>query len=443
METEYIELSELLLQLEYTTSLRYRLALLHENTNWKVHTLIIDNIANNGEKQESLYYDYETVCFLAGSVDCATVGQWLSQREGEIQLPGNTDSVRKFTLLPFVGKAIKQRFPNHASLDFRSLLWPVVRYEVTGSSSSVVTSPPTGFLLSDVSPFFPDYRTALLKLIYQVDQVDPNASLSPLVMVKLAHREAWLRHIAITPTAIQVAVDGEQVGGVHLVFSDSEHLYIEQQLSQPETIECPLPEGIPTQIHILLTRGNSWLDYYHRDARWPIYKKDQDNVRIETPPISRELAIEELIAQGEGPQIEFKRELSADRARLLNTVSAFANTNGGTILLGIDNGGNPYDLPGDMGRLADTITRTIHDNIIPMPPVDILQVQIHEQPVVIIVIGQTTTHACGVNAADPRYYVRRGASNFPARPEEITNLVLARHPAAYNPLARAGMSFSE
>lgn len=128
---------------------------------------------------------------------------------------------------------------------------------------------------------------------------------------------------------------------------------------------------------------------------------------------------------------------------MLNTVSAFANTNGGTILLGIDDGGNPHGLPGDMGKLMDTITRTIHDNIIPMPPVDISQVQIHGQLVVIITVGQTMTHACGVNAADPRYYVRRGASNFPARPEEITNLVLARHPAAYNPLSRAGMPFSE
>jgi len=117
----------------------------------------------------------------------------------------------------------------------------------------------------------------------------------------------------------------------------------------------------------MLARGNTWLDYYHRDARWPVYRKEQGNVRIELPPPSRELEIEGLVAQGEGPQIEFKRELSSDRARLLNTVSAFANTNGGVILLGIDDNGNPCGLAGDIRDLEVTITRTIHDSMTPMP----------------------------------------------------------------------------
>jgi len=441
MEIGYVELSELLLQLEHTTPLHYRLALLRENTDWKVHTLIIDNIAEDDKKPTQLHYDYEFVCFSTGSVDYATVEQWLSQREGEIQLPGNTNAARSFTLLPFAGKVVWQRYPSHASADFRSLPWPITRYEATGTSS-VVTSPPTGFLLSDVSPFFPDYRTALFKLVYQVDQVDTNSSPSPLVVIKLVNKGAWLQHIAITPTVIQVTVDGNQVENAYLIFNDSEQLYFEQTLSKPELVECPLPDGIPLTLYIMLARGNTWLDYYHRDARWPVYRKEQSNVRIELPPPSRELEIEGLVAQGEGPQIEFKRELPADRARLLTTVSAFANTNGGVILLGIDDNGNPCGLAGDIRDLEVTITRTIHDNLTPMPPVDISTAQMNGQPVIIIVVGQTTTHACGVNAANPRYYVRRGASNFPARPEEITNLILARHPVPYNPLSHAGASFS-
>jgi hypothetical protein len=262
------------------------------------------------------------------------------------------------------------------------------------------------------------------------------------VVIKLVNKEAWLQHISITPTAIQVTVDGNQMENAHLIFNDSEQLYFEQKLSKPEIVECPLPDGIPLTLYIMLTRENTWLDYYHRDARWPVYRKEQGNVRIELPPPSRELEIEGLVAQGEGPQIEFKRELSADRARLLNTVSAFANTNGGVILLGIDDSGNPCGLAGDIRDLEDTITRTIHDSMTPMPPVDISNAQINGQPVIIITVGQTATHACGVNAANPRYYLRRGASNFPARPEEITNLVLARHPVPYNPLSHAGASFT-
>ncbi len=434
MDTGYADLSELLQQLEHTTALRYRLALLRENTDWKVHTLIIeDDIAEDKTKLATFNYDYQFACFSAGSVDHKTVRQWLSQREGELQFPGNTDSTRKFTLQPFAGQVNWQRHHSHASVDFKSSPWPITRYEVTGVGS-FMTSTDRGFLVSDVYPFFQDYRTALLKLVYQVDNIDSyvNSSPSPLVVVKLANTGAWLRQIAITPTVIRVIVDGNQVSDSQIIFSDSGQLYFEQKLSKTEVVECPLPDGVPTQLYIMLVRGNTWLDYYHRDERWPIYRKDQDNVRVETAPPNRELEIEGLIAQGEGPQIELKRELNEDRKRILNTVSAFANTHGGTIILGVDNGGNLCGLEGDIKKLQDTIVRTIHDNVTPMPDVDVLDTQINGKPVIVVLVGQTITHACGVNAADPRYYVRRGASNFPARPEEITNLVLARHPVTYN-----------
>lgn len=120
-------------------------------------------------------------------------------------------------------------------------------------------------------------------------------------MIKLVNKEAWLQHIAITPTAIQVTVDGNQVENAHLIFNDLEQLYFEQKLSKPELVECPLPDGIPLTLYIMLAQGNTWLDYYRRDARWSVYRKEQDNVRIELPPPSRELEIEGLVAQGEGP----------------------------------------------------------------------------------------------------------------------------------------------
>jgi hypothetical protein len=439
MDTGIVDLSELLQRLEHATALRYRLALLRDNTDWKAHTLIVeDERAEDNLKPAKFTYDYEFACFSGGSVDYKTVCQWLSQREGELQSPSSIDSMRKFKLPPFAGQVNWQRYHSHASVDYRSSPWPITRYEVTGVGSFMAS---TGFLVSDVYPFFQDFRTALLKLMYQVDTIEPhvNNSPSPLVIVKLANTEAWLRQITITPTVIQVNVDGNQVGGSKIIFSDSGQLYVEHKLSQAETVECPLPDGVPTQLYIMLARGNTWLDYYHRDERWTIYKKDQDNVEIESNLPNRELEIEGLIAQGEGPQTEFKRELSDDRKRFLNTVSAFANTAGGTIILGVDDSGNPYGLEGDVKKLGDTIVRIIHDNVTLMPEVHILDTQMKERSVIAVVVAQTTTHACGVNAADPRYYVRRGASNFPARPEDITNLVLARRPAISSPLGIYGM----
>ena len=49
--------------------------------------------------------------------------------------------------------------------------------------------------------------------------------------------------------------------------------------------------------------------------------------------------IEDLIAQGEGQQLDFKFEVS-DSKKIARTLSAFANTNGGRLLIGVKDNGN-------------------------------------------------------------------------------------------------------
>ena len=54
--------------------------------------------------------------------------------------------------------------------------------------------------------------------------------------------------------------------------------------------------------------------------------------------MSKENPIEALIAQGEGQQLDFKFEVS-DSKKIARTLSAFANTDGGRLLIGVkDNG---------------------------------------------------------------------------------------------------------
>jgi ATP-dependent DNA helicase RecG len=45
--------------------------------------------------------------------------------------------------------------------------------------------------------------------------------------------------------------------------------------------------------------------------------------------------IEELLRRGEGKTLEFKRDLSSPR-NILKTLTAFANTAGGVLLIGVD-----------------------------------------------------------------------------------------------------------
>lgn len=56
--------------------------------------------------------------------------------------------------------------------------------------------------------------------------------------------------------------------------------------------------------------------------------------------------IEELIAQGEHQQLDFKFEVS-DSKKIARTLSAFANTDGGRLLIGVKDNGNITGIQGD------------------------------------------------------------------------------------------------
>lgn len=72
--------------------------------------------------------------------------------------------------------------------------------------------------------------------------------------------------------------------------------------------------------------------------------------------------LEELIAEGESEELEFKSSLRWDfnqgsvnkvlEAVIVKTVSAFANSDGGTLLIGIDDDGNPIGLENDYASLG-------------------------------------------------------------------------------------------
>jgi len=58
--------------------------------------------------------------------------------------------------------------------------------------------------------------------------------------------------------------------------------------------------------------------------------------------------VEAMIDQGEGPQVEFKREFTTEIDR---TLAAFANTQGGTVLIGVDDEANVLGVAEDFRRL--------------------------------------------------------------------------------------------
>ena len=78
----------------------------------------------------------------------------------------------------------------------------------------------------------------------------------------------------------------------------------------------------------------------------------------------------EEIANGETAELEFKRDVPSEKLKLLKTAVAFANCNGGRIVVGVDDDRTVVGVD-EMGafRLADQLIDTISNDCVPQVPV--------------------------------------------------------------------------
>jgi len=136
----------------------------------------------------------------------------------------------------------------------------------------------------------------------------------------------------------------------------------------------------------------------------------------------------DAIRRGEGLTIEFKRSISLDVQnsvdRVLETVTAFANTADGTIFIGIEDNGDVHGLRLDGAKARDALLERIHQAVrnrlraVPLIQVDFLQV---EEPTVCRIFvprGDQPLHVM-----DGIIYVRDGAADIKAPPERVLRLM--------------------
>jgi hypothetical protein len=432
MDTGYVEPSELNLLLTSAETVTFRMVLLRDGDNWRLHTLLLEVFPKaENEKAKAFDWNYGAVQFLGGSISGETATRWLHQRAGEVRLHDKPGASRRFTLPAFTGKVSWRRFPSHALWDFTRMPWPLTRYDATGGVAE--TAPPVdGFLLADGLPFFPDLKTAILKLVYHTD--DPrefqNSTVSPSVIVRIGESAAWLHQITLSPTSVNVTVAGTRVTGSQLTISGSTDIQFQEQLATRKTVECLLPNGVPSPLWIVLSRGDQWQDYYHRDARWPLTREAHANVVIQPGDISAEIAAR--IAQGEDLTTEFKATVPQDHEQMLKTVAAFANAKGGLLQRGVKDSGG--ELVGYAGKLDD-LTQMIRTTVFPEPATHLQEVSIEQRRIVAIFVDKGSSPPYGLRETHTRYFVRRGATTFPARPEDVRALVLASQSTTGGPFA--------
>lgn len=174
-----------------------------------------------------------------------------------------------------------------------------------------------------------------------------------------------------------------------------------------------------------LPRAQSEVQFYLMDREsddildWANITTSSTWVAQEVVYSSSQGQLQRLIAQGEGQLLEFKQEVG-DAKRLLQSIVAFANSGGGTILVGVADDGIPATI--DPMAAQEIIERAIRQHCEPGISVEYVPVSISGADVLMVRVprGPSPPYQYRPNGV---FYVRRGRSNFPASPEEVRALV--------------------
>ena len=127
----------------------------------------------------------------------------------------------------------------------------------------------------------------------------------------------------------------------------------------------------------------------------------------------------DLIKEGESETVEFKPSLS-QTDKIMGSISAFSNTKGGTVVIGVTDKGEVYGV--DIGkRTIENLANGIKQNIDPMVYPSIRVEKIDDKMVVLIEIEESKQKPV---LASGRAYKRVGKSNHKLGYEEIRNLAL-------------------
>ena len=331
-----------------------------------------------------------------------------------------------------------RHLPSRTAYDPGPLPWPTIDYEVNGPQAPS-TSGASGFLVGEGCPSFTDADTALRAFFYgDYSTIGAGRTNSRIALIRHVDQEAWIERVVIGLTDLRVVLRGTSVAGAEVELNSGSHR--SRKTSGPRgRVRLRLPDGLPEDAWLFVTRGSRWLDYRRLGQQLPGAKGQEEpgvEPAIPDDPDSRAAA---LIAQGEGPRVEFKSQLpSSDnesRRRVLKTVAAFANGAGGVIVFGIDPdevtmvGVTTDDEQAERDRLGGIIHRILR----PTPEFEARWATASGVRVLMLGVTPGRAQPYGIQLhgdGQIEYYFRRGASTFPATQQDVREAALRTAPTA-------------
>ena len=133
----------------------------------------------------------------------------------------------------------------------------------------------------------------------------------------------------------------------------------------------------------------------------------------------------EKIILGEDATIEFKREMP-HRSSLADEIAAFANTQGGVILIGVDDDRNIVGLElQELDRVEKTVVEICEDSIEPTVPIFTEKKRIDDKNILKIVVPRSLF----VHKTPNGYFTRQGSSKREMPTDQLARLLQSRSQA--------------
>jgi len=318
------------------------------------------------------------------------------------------------------------RHPSRQIYSGIELPWP--SRSVTLSPDVGQISSPGGYMVGSEGPSFPSFAGAFEAFFYDHwVQSGANQPTFGQVALRIVDGRARIRRVVVRAASLDVWVDGRSVRGCRLELNSSQDR-LETVVERSGKISLPLRSGLGEDPWLWLKGETDWIDYRPIN-RWG--GQQGSDVEFEAPedPVAE---ITALATQGETAHLEYKRDMPEDtvgsKRKILKTVAAFANGDGGTLLFGVDgddDAGEIVGLAGTPAVLQRRLNDLVRDRVSPAPTFHIAGRRIDDRFVIRLDVSPSggTLHALVLEGSKPEYYVRRNGSTYFARPEELAQIV--------------------
>ena len=414
MERDQISIDDLIQRLLNFDSIDCRICLRKQDEDWHL-THIVGDVNRPDFIKSEWINTYLDVAFIRDVIATTELSSWLANLRGELRTCA-------FQIPEFHAHVQQERHSSAFSMKhFYHMQYPFSLYSISARNHNETRRDPFTPLVKAGLPSFPNYETAFYRFMLDSTYPSGNAIPRDLVVIRIAHPEAWIDSVETESNTVRVILNGNDCSGTQLTVGGSEGILFNEIINNDDKTQgCEIPDVQSDHLWAVLSRDDRWIDWrdIHINRVGGIGTWGVSGVQ----PANLAANIEQLRLYGENEQLEYKSKVPDKQDKLLKTVAAFANGSGGIVLIGIDDNGKVEGIRDDINRYMDGIVNSIRNRVVPPPTFQLAKCTIDNRQIVAVFVREGEEPPYGLNDKPPAIFVRRHGTTFDATPSEIRAL---------------------